>query len=184
MKVIDTDNVSGAVRQAGTLTLLNGVSTGTDYTNRVGRKILIKSLLFRVFITPSATTSAPVGDFVRIMLIWDCQANSAAASVSDVLQTTSYDAPINLTNRDRFKILTDKYVAMNPNTYTAGAPTGGNPRTASIKVYKKMSMETIYSGTGSTIGSIQSGALYLLMINALDNASFADTYTRVRFLDA
>lgn len=134
--------------------------------------------------TPSSTTSAPVGDFVRVMLIWDCQSNSAAPAVTDILTTTAYDSPINLNNRDRFKILTDKFVSMNPNTYTTGAPTGGNPRNALLKVYKKMSMETIFSGTGATIGSIQSGSLYLLLINAVNNASFADTYTRVRFLDS
>ena len=73
---------------------------------------------------------------------------------------------------------------MNANNYTAGTLTAGSPMTKKLQVYKKCSLEQIFSGTGATIGSIQSGSLYLLMINAVTNSTSADTYTRVRFIDA
>lgn len=184
LKVINVDNITAAIPNTGTLVLLNGVAAGSDYTQRVGRKICLKSLLLRCFLYPSSTVSAPIGDIVRILVIYDAQANGAAPSVADILENGSYDGPMTLNNRDRFKVLSDKYYTMNANTYTAGAPTAGSPVTRIHKIFKKMSMDTIFNGTGNTVGAIQSGSLYMLYIGANNNASQLDCYSRVRFTDS
>lgn len=184
LKTIDVDNISGGVPAAGNITLLNGVSQGTDYTDRIGRKIMLKSILWRGFIYPNPAVTLPGGSFCRIMIFYDCQTNATAPSVSDVLQTTSYDSPLNLTNRDRFKVMFDKFYAVNSNAYSAGALTAGSPMPKQIKFYKKMSMEVIFGSTGGTVGSIQTGGLFLLTICALtNNACLLDSYSRTRFTD-
>lgn len=181
LKVVDTTTAGVIpVAQAGSVTLLNGVATGTDYTSRIGRKIVLKSILMRFFFFDTTTTSN--GDNVRIIIFYDCQTNAAAPAVTDVINVADPLQPMNLNNRDRFLILKDKMITYNPGVYAANVLTGGNPVNKSWKTYKKMSKETIFGGTGATVGSIQSGGLFLLLIstNAQGNLNYN---ARVRFLD-
>lgn len=168
---------------AGALTLLNGISQGTDYTNRIGRKIMMKSLLFRFSIFPNTAASSPQGNIVRVLLVCDLQANAAAAIPADVLQTVDYQSPLNLNNRDRFKIFWDKFLMLEANYYPAFILTAGSPSAHMRQIYKKMNIEVINVGTGATIGSIQTGALYVLVISKVDGTVY-DFNSRVRFLDS
>lgn len=184
VKTIDTDTAITAIPLAGALQLLNGVAQGTDYTDRVGRKIILKSLFFRVNFFPSTTVNAPQGTVVRLLIVYDCQTNAAAPTVTDILQVGTYDAPMNLNNRDRFKVLFDKFIMMCATSYTAGALATGDPCPKMLSKYKKMYMEQIFGGTGNTVGSINTGSIYALLIPSLQNAVQADSYFRVRFEDA
>jgi len=183
LKTIDSGTITQSpVAVAGNLVLLNGVATGTDYTNRIGRKIIMKSILMRFWLLPVGTTES-LGDYVRVMLVYDKQSNSAAPTVADILNTATYLEPNNLNNRDRFVILKDKSVTFNPANWAAGAVTTGDPQTKQLKFYKRCHTETIFSGTGATVGSIQSGSLYLLMISSTAESVIAWN-SRVRFFDA
>lgn len=184
LKVIDSGTVAiAAATTAGALFLVNGVSTGTDYTNRIGRKILMRSILFRCLIEPNSSFSQNTGDVIRLMLVYDTQSNSATPNVTDILNSANYLEPSNLNNRDRFLILMDKFYAVNPSTYTAGALTNGNPVNLVCKKYKKIYKETVFSGTGATSASIQSGALYLLVINQTNQVTNYSWNCRIRFED-
>lgn len=183
LKVVDV-TAAGAVAAAGTVTLLNGISQGTDYNNRIGRKVIIKSLLFNLDLQPNATASIPIGDFVRVLVVYDCQTNSAAPVVSDILQGGTYNSPMNLTNRDRFKVLIDKRVSVGGVTYTAGAITSGMFMPRTIHVFKKMSMEMIFSGTGATVGSISTGGIFLILLDEIGAIVNSNLYSRIRYQDA
>lgn len=188
LKVIDVASaVNGSTAAGGgSITLLNGVSQGTDYTNRIGRKVILKSLLVRLNVVPNIANSAPQGDIIRVMVVYDCQTNAAAPVLSDIINAGSitYQSPMNLNNRDRFKILADKFLTMEANVYTAGALTAGSPRPKQIKIWKKMNMEEIFGGTGATVGSIQTGAIFLVIVAATTAFSTISFETRVRFMDA
>lgn len=184
LKTIDTDTVLSNIASAGALQLLNGVDQGTDYTQRIGRKIILKSLFFRVNFFPSATTASPTGTICRLLIVYDCQTNSAAPAVTDILQAAEYDAPMNLNNRDRFKVIYDKYIMMCATAYTTGALTAGDPCPKMLSKYKKMSLEEIFSGTANTVGSIATGSIYAMLIASSNNTVQADSYFRVRFEDA
>ena len=100
LKTIDVTTTSiSPVTVAGANVLLNGVAQGSDYTNRIGRKVLLKSLLFRANMYPVLNTGSPVGCTIRIMLVYDSQTNGALAAVSDVLNAATYLQPTNLNNR-------------------------------------------------------------------------------------
>lgn len=186
LKTIDsgTQSVSGVSNATGSIVLINGSATGTDYTNRIGRKTINRSILLRFTVTPLSTTTRPSGDCLRVMLIYDTQTNSAAPIITDILNAASIQSPMNLNNRDRFQVLMDKHYPMNPDAYAAGAVTSGNPVLRQIKIYKKMWKETIYSGTTAAVGSVQSGALWLVALAQQNAAIFWQYDTRVRFEDA
>lgn len=183
LKTIDTGTQSTSAAAVGSVILLNGVGQGTDYTNRIGRRILLKSLLLRFNITTIPSTSDPAGDFIRILVVYDAQTNAVTPAVTDIING-DFLSPLNLSSRDRFKVLSDKTTTMNPNGYTAGAVSGGSPRNVAYKIYKKMSMEEIFGGTGATVGSIQTGAIFLLIISAANGASAVNWNSRIRFIDS
>ena len=184
MKFIDPATLGTNVGSAGQVNLLNGVVAGTDYNQRIGRKTLIKSLLIRYTINPVASTVNPNGDVVRVMVIYDNQTNGALPSVSDVLQSAFFQAPMNLNNRDRFKVIYDKFHPMAAFAYSAGALTTGSPITKNVTKYKKCSLDCIFSGTTAAVGSIATGGIYVLtisMTNAVSNINFD---CRIRFIDS
>lgn len=182
LKTIDSGTVAYGAVGGGAVncTLLNGVATGTDYTNRIGRTITMSSILirFKFYVNTSTNT----GDTIRIMLIYDTQTNGAIPTSTDVLQTANYMEPVNLNNRDRFLVLRDKFIGM-PAAVITPPLVAGSPREVPVKMYLKLNKDTIYGGTTSGIASIQSGALYLLMISGggFCNAVYN---SRVRFYDS
>ncbi|ALE29839.1 putative capsid protein [Lake Sarah-associated circular virus-27] len=184
LKVIDSGPVGPlGFATAGAVALLNGVAQGTDDTQRIGRRATIKSILFRAFINPTTTTDN-IGDQCRFLLVWDNQANGTALTVANVLNSATFSEPNNLDNRDRFKIIWDKWITMNPAVYAANVFTGGNPQCKMVHCYKKLNLETTFNGSGATIGSIATGSLYVIAIaqNATNNNYVYNC--RVRFTDA
>lgn len=184
LKVIDTTQTTTAAPTAGTVILLNGVAQGTDYTNRIGRKVIIKSLLMRYTLVPNTSSNTPAGDCVRLLIVYDAQCNSATPAIGDILQNSAFNDPINLNNRDRFKVLSDKYVGMGACQYAAGTLTAGAPFAKQVKVYKRMGLEQIFSGTGATSGSISTGGLFLIIIAGFNQQTNVIWTSRTRFVDA
>lgn len=182
LKKIDVSGQNSLFTAAGTLTLLNGVAVGTDYTDRIGRKIILKSHLFRMNVRLAGLT-AGIGEFIRVMLIYDCQTNGAAPVVADILSTSTVISPINLNNRDRFKVLKDWMIGLEAANFAAAVVTAGSPQHHFRQMYKKINMEQIFGGTGATVGSIQTGSIYLLTMGLIGNIAAIDYDSRLRFID-
>lgn len=188
LKTVDTSASNLAVSTTPQFVLLNGVATGTDYNTRVGRKTLLKSLYVRINF--KFNSNNPVaGVACRLMIIQDKQSNGAVPTIANVLQTGNYIDPINLDNRERFNVLMDKLYTFFPASTSAGPIIGGgNPITKTVKVYKKLNLATIFSGVGATIGSIQTGGIWMLWVTDTGVAAtphyLLDYYSRVRFVDS
>lgn len=183
LKVIDITQTTVAATTAGTVTLLNGVTQGTDYTQRIGRKIWLKSILLRFTLVPNTASNTPAGDSVRLLVVYDAQCNSAAPVIGDILQNSAFNDPMNLNNRDRFKILADKFVTLGACQYNTGTLAAGAPFAKQVKIYKKMGMEQIFSGTGNTVGSISTGGIFLVIIAGFNSQTNVIYTARTRFLD-
>lgn len=199
LKVIENTNysISNVICAAASPTLLNGVDQGTDYNQRLGRKIVIQSIYLRMGITPAVAASyvtgnvAHTGQKVRVMLVVDKQTNGAAFSATDLLGGgATTESMNNLSNRERFVVLYDKVMNFGPGYYSAGVwqPLGGYTGIPFFKIYKKIKIPTVYMGTGATVGSIATNGLYLIGLTDTStanatNLAFYGTY-RIRFRDA
>lgn len=183
-KVIDVDPGNLNVSTTGTVTLINGVATGTDFTDRIGRKIVMRSVYVRGLLRPEDTTVSD--QCARVMLVYDMQSNGAAPAITDILKSASSLAQLNMNNRDRFRVLMDKTFAMAGLQDTATQAFAGSPTTHVMKKYKRCNLEVLYNGTTNAIGSIATGALFLVTIGsvAAGSASTFTVSTRVRFDDA
>lgn len=184
LKTNDVTQAQTDVPAAGAFTLLSGVAQGDDFNERVGRKIIIKSLLIRIAFSSVADTSAPIGDTIRMLVFQDLQTNGAAPGLTDVLSGIEPFDPMNLNNRERFRVLIDKMVSLPANAYAAGALSTGSPTPKSMKLYKKLNTQQVFSGTGNTVASIATGSIYMLLLANNDNVSTSQFSTRIRFLDA
>lgn len=172
-------------------TLMTNISVGTDYTSRLGRVIMVHSLQLKGYISPVSNGAYDVkgGQSVRMLVFVDRQPNGLACAASDLLQAPSpanTTSMINLNNRNRFLVLTDKLYKIGP--LSLGTSQGGYTGYIRIDYYKRVNIPVTFNGTGGTIGSIASNAIYCLFIG--DNASSTSTnlqYTgamRVRFTDS
>lgn len=179
LKFIDnsaTGTLGLAASTFATPVLLNGCVPDATATGRIGRKIVMKSLYFRYTATLQATST--LGGNVRIILVYDKQANAAAPAITDVLLADDFRSPNNLSNRDRFTVLADEI--------TDVISANGNYACSGV-IYKKLNMETMFNaGTAGTIADITTGSLYLLVGQSGQIATAAPQLvwrSRVRFHD-
>lgn len=194
-KVQDLGPAQLGMNTTGTFTLLAAPVPGSDYTNRIGRKTLIKSVYIRGIVSceladqDGPTVGASPCQLGRMIIFADMQPNAAAPALTDLLTSATSISQLNLNNRDRFRIYCDKVFSLNAYAYntTANSQLASLSNSYAVKKFKKLNLETIYnSGTAGTIADIQSGALYLLTVGnraaGTDDAT-ATLSTRVRFID-
>lgn len=178
---------TGGIAGTAQLELLNGLTQGTDSITRIGRKICMKSIQGRWTFTLQNTAAGVfpaglVGGQVRLLIVYDKQANGAAPAATDILQGTGIiQAPLNLNNRERFIVLVDKFITLDPNDMQSGM----------IRFYKKLprdARDVIFNaGNAGTIGDIQTGSVYALWqcsAQATAGTTLSGAlYNRIRFLD-
>jgi len=184
LKSIDVTAAVGAMAaSAVTGVLLNGCVPGADITNRVGRKIMMKSLMLRINFAPIVTVPSPLGCVARAMVVYDSQTNITATTSTLVLNTDTFLSPNKLENRERFTVLMDKFVALPASNYAVSVPTAGSPSPRILKKFIRINRDTIFnSGSAGTVADIVSGSLYLVII--AQNVTYsAQADSRVRFVD-
>lgn len=187
-KVIDTPKADYNLYTTASVALINGVATGTDFNQRIGRRTQVKSIQIRGFATPTtANTSGAVtqGNLCRVMVIEDKQTNGVLPAITDILDNSTATSMMNLNNRERFKVHLDEQFALGPCMYTSSTWAFGAPSVHSINFYKRCDIPVYYEGTAATIGSISSGALYLVTVGENGDATnLFQAEVRVRFVDA
>lgn len=157
----------------GALLLLNGVGQGTNLTDRIGDSVLVKSIYIEGFLQLNTSTQ----DLVRLQIVLDRQANGASPAWSDVYENTT-PACCALRNKlttNRFRVLTQRILTLNNN----------GDQLVRFKMFIPLrKFHTKYNGTGATIASLYTNALYFsLSGNVTTNMSVAAFTARVRFID-
>lgn len=162
--------------------LLNGTAQGTKLTERIGTRILMKSIQIGItlrlpeLLVKDPTGGAPIENdqnnvqtFVRFVIFVDRQQNGVASALGDIYLDPSHtenagvastgqgvNTPRNLAYRDRFLILKDWRVRLSP----------WDKAGAELKFYKKLGIETTYNGPGNPAspadpGTISTNGLWL-----------------------
>lgn len=157
--------------------LLNGLVPGSGANERIGRKVIMTSLLARFTSNLAATTT--LGCCFRYLIVYDKQANATAPAITDILDTDNFLARMNLSNRDRFVVLVDKI--------TPPVSVQGNHAVAS-KIYRKnLNLEVCFNaGNAGTVADITSGSVYFFAAQS-GQAATANLVvagrTRIRYKD-
>jgi len=166
---------------------------GSDMTNRIGRKIVLKTVQIRGTLQIADAAIQPPGQQevalqrVRMILLWDTQPNGAVPALLDVLTFNDPSAQLNLDSRDRFKVLRDKMFVLGPYINdTASSKYNTEKSAVNVKIFKKLDLETIFSTSTGAVADIKSGNLLCLWLGISAGlngpAEFVGSY-RVRFDD-
>lgn len=155
--------------------LLNGCAQGAAQNQRIGRKMLMKSVQYRFHLGSAAGVAPAQSLAVRILIVYDRQANGAIALNTDVLSGGAlFPSQQNLANTDRFLVISDVIHGLDTDKQQ---PVVG-------KVFKKIQLDTQFGGAAGAIADINSGALIAFIctpgaaVAPVINCNF-----RVRFQD-
>lgn len=157
-------------------TLLNGISEGATSTSRVGRKISMVKLT--VYWSAYLASTSIGGSPIRVMIIYDKQANTALPAVLTWLNTNDFHSQNQLYNGDRF-ITVGSFL-------TDTISVGGN-YSVSGKWSRSIDLETLYNdGNSGLITDIQTGSLYLTTAQNGQIGTAGPSFqfiSRLRFID-
>lgn len=149
----------GVIPLAGTQlsTFVSNIVQGTgEGESRIGTQISPTSIQFKCNFL--SNTNILTQQRVRMMVVWDRQSNSAAIPLSGAGTTSLLDttiitdpllAPLNYDAIERYTVLYDKMIVLNPNTFltaTTLVPIGKQ-----IKKKIKLSRIVKYNGAGPQI---------------------------------
>lgn len=181
LKFFDTTGTLAPVPAAGAILedSVHHIVAGTGESQRVGRKVTLKSFHARIVsnLIPSGSSSSDDG--IRIIVYWDKQCNGATAAVTDILETANYKSFNNLSNKNRFMVLADKVVDISA-TAADSAFFGQRGVTSNMNI--KCNLPVEFSSTTGAIAEIRSNNIGLMAIT--DNGLINISYTlRVRYQD-
>jgi len=167
-------------QEAGQVVLLNGMMMGTDASTRIGRRIVIRSIEWKMTMTGSDVNHSST--LYRFAIVYDSQTNGLPPSVADIYSSAiagvscpPAQTPRNISNKARFQVLYDsglhKVVGNNAIVVPIGvAPYDinflGNLTDNTCNVhqgYLKIKKPVQYnSGNAGTVGDIQTGGLFFV----------------------
>ncbi len=167
-----------------TLGSLLVIPQGTTESTRVGRKLVVRNILWKgICIVEGASNISAADDTIRIILYLDKQTNGAIATTTTILQTAGYLSFRNLENAGRYKVLMDKSI----NMHGWGGSNATGEEVGRIRYpfsfYKKCSIPIEYSGTTGAIAEIRSNNLCVVVFSFKGTAAI-ESNLRIRFSDA
>lgn len=179
---------------------IGGPVQGAAPYQRIGSKIVNKSLHIRGIVNPQTTGTNNIG---RLLLVYDRQCDGAAPTWATVIQgttaagvtsNTTFDG-LNMSNRMRFKVLMDEQFYLPSQTYTAGVVTNvsqfdttGNTGAAkwNFERYIRLpeGLQTHFSATAGGVGDVATGGMFLFASCEGVDAAWNFAYgVRLRFDD-
>lgn len=175
---------SYALDTTGSITMLNGIQTGSDaISERVGRSVTWRSICLKGLIAPTDDT---VNDqYVEIYLVYDADPEGVIATMTEILNSASSYSWLNMSGRERFRVIRKWSFYIGKRDTTAQSTFCGSPSGYKIDAYVPVCLPTVYGTTGATIASILRGAIYLVTIGsqALNDGSKFYGSLRLRYTD-
>jgi len=156
-----------AIATTGTVHHISNIDQGNSPEQRVGWKITSRSLLLRVKLTvyPSATDTS-----VRMMIVR--YTDTSFPTVTGVLQTAHVQAPLNLLDNNKVRVLWDRMITVYQD----------KPE-VTFKIYKKFYFPTEFNADEST--DVKLNNLYVIMVSDEGTQTPTIVYRgRYRYTDA
>lgn len=180
---VDPPAVAGVIAEDS----CNTIVQGTTEKQRIGRKLIVKSIGWRMrMVAKSQSSAASTSDVMRVILYLDRQANGAAATVTGILESANFQSFNNLANKQRFRTLMDREYALNNLAGGGDGTTEDYGEAVTIdSFFKKCNIAIEYddSSTDGAITSVRSNNIGVLIITQDAKSSFTSKM-RLRFSDS
>lgn len=156
-------------------TELNCIPQGATVANRIGNKVVCKSLHIKGTIYNNNTALLAVA---RLMVVYDKQPNGAFPAMADILVEQPAGAPLfygslNIANKSRFQVIRDGFYNLD----------SAQSNIHTFNLYCKGRWETEFGANAGTIGDFRTGAIYLIGIYANAIVLLSNVACRVRYYD-
>jgi len=177
---VDTAAAGYNCDTTGSIALIGTIPQGTSVQERVGKKVILKSIQMRGRVETNAAATAID---CAVLIVYDKRPTGSLPAVADVLVSASPNAFNNDVNSGRFRILR-RYdfvlVGSAANAYTEASMKDASD-------YFKVNRPEIFKAAGTgAIGDIEEGAVYVVTVGGLAAGTGAATATlafRTRFID-
>lgn len=157
--------------------VLNLPVPGTGTNSRIGDRIRIKSIKLRIINQPN-TLQAALVQYVRWLLVWDRQPNSALPASPLPLLTTAVETMPNVDYKYRFKILKDELNIVADDGIITPKDTDNSIWT----FYRRSNLTCQYVAGAGAIGDLATGALLLVAYGSTAvNPSNLIYYSRIHY---
>ena len=191
---------NGAILAAGTWyklpSLVENINQGAQSYERIGRKIIIKSILIDLLLGFNSGAQGQPTSW-KFYLMLDKQCNGTSPSVTDIFSQPAGaagtpTAPSNqdpvttelpsIANRQRFQILKEK-------TFTITPQLAQQIMLKPVKHYMRCNIPIEYGGTPGALNTIKSNNIFCLMTSTYNNATTqtlnwgCDGMIRLRYSD-
>jgi len=167
----------------GSVTLLNTVPQGTSVNQRVGKKVVLKSLQCRGNLQNGSTANS---NDVAFMIVYDKRPTGALPAVTDILTSATSTSMNNDANSGRFTVLKRCDEVLIGNLTAAANYTEAAVKSADFFLPLK-GIATTYKAAGTgVIADIEQGALYLVTVGQVAAGTAAAAMRvgfRLRFMD-
>jgi len=189
--LLNTTNTNGGIQ------VMTLVAPGSGSFNRIGRKIQLKSLRLKGWITvpqgPS-TTELQEGTNIRMIVVLDKQPSGSLPTFQDIFgytdqagtEASTMFAQVRYDNTERFVVLKDKTMDCNPQTSGTLAGTSSQFELSFDEFIPLKGITTVFSGQSATctIADLSSNAVYVIWrsTNALGAVNTASV-SRLRYVD-
>lgn len=163
---------------------INLVAGGTGESQRIGRKMTIKSIHFRGHaILAAGTVATAAAESCRMLLVLDKQNNGAGYAAADLLNATVTDRSfLNLSNSQRFVILKDWYFSMSAVNTNGATPVNFTQLMKILKYNKKCNIPIEFATAGATLADVRSNNLSVFLIGTDTSISIL-MQSRIRYTD-
>lgn len=178
---VDLANAQYACDTTGSVTLIATIAQGASVNQRVGKKVMLKSLQCRGNVRSNTTTTISDAAF---LIVYDKRPTGSLPAITDILVSANSASFNNDANSGRFRILKRVDVETVGNITTPACGT----EAFSCDFYLDLKgMKCIFKAAGTgAIADIEEGALYLVTCGDQAAGTAASTLTaafRTRFID-
>lgn len=154
---------------------LNLCAEGTDYDQRIGRKINVKSIELKMNMFAAWAHFSDLGHFflglpcmVKISIIFDSQTNGTLPNIFDIYRYYTVEYAnltfLNADNRSRFKVLYNCDVKLDGGSSDGnGIRAAGDRQSEFIHEFIPVDLTTVYQGVADHIADISTGSILLVI---------------------
>lgn len=178
---VDLAKADYACDSTGTITLLNTIPQGAGTSERVGKRVALKSLQMRGNVSSSSTATR---NDIAYMIVYDKRPTGVLPAITDILNSASPHSFNNDVNSGRFRILKriDEVLVGNPSTLISP----NSILNAEFYLNLKMLPQVFKAAGTGAIGDIEEGALYLVTVGSVSAGTGAASLGvgfRLRYVD-
>lgn len=163
--------------------MIMGIQRGSDSKTRIGRNIIITSVMLRGrIILPKSTTAESASDRVRIIIFQDNVCPQNDAKVTDLLETADEMSFRAISRVDNFKFLYDKTFDLNASISGSATTINTSKVSKTIEFFRTVNIPCQFNGNTGTQDDLVNANIGVMTIgqNGLANFKYV---SRVRFVD-